>query len=127
MAAAITPAGVCGQLLQAVIDGRWHPVISPQLVNELEDVLSRAKFRRWLTQQEADRFVTDLRVLADEIDDPPAMAIRQTADPDDEFLLALAAAARVEALISGDPHLLNPEGLEPPVVTPAAFLGRLQR
>jgi hypothetical protein len=33
IAAAIAPRGVCGQLLEAAIDDRWQPVVSPQLLD----------------------------------------------------------------------------------------------
>jgi putative PIN family toxin of toxin-antitoxin system len=124
VAAAITPAGVCGRLLQAAIAGNWDPVVSPLLLAELEDVLARPKFRRWLTEGEARQFVGDLMTIAHLVDDPAPQAGGLSADPDDEFLVALAQAADVEALVSGDPHLLDLE-LEPPVVSPAAYLGRL--
>lgn len=124
VAAAITPRGLCGRLLAAAIDGHWLLVVSPQLVDELEAVLGRAKFRRWLSHDEAHRFVTDLTVLADVVPDPPESAVRETADPADEFLVALARSADVVALISGDQHLLDLLGSDPPVLTPATFLAR---
>lgn len=71
VAAAITPHGRCGQLLDAWIDGRWQLVASPQLLTELEMVLARDKFRRWLSEGEAGQFVADVTVLADVVPDPP--------------------------------------------------------
>ena len=47
-------------------------MVSPLLVEELGEVLARAKFRRWFTEQEAERFVGDLLRIADEVTDPPA-------------------------------------------------------
>jgi predicted nucleic acid-binding protein len=49
-----------------------------------------------------------------------------TADPKDEFLVALARAANVVALVSGDPHLTDLVNRQPPVMTPAAFLNHLR-
>ena len=100
-------------------------MISQLLVDELTVVLSRPKFRRWLTEEEAVQFVADLKVVADEVSDPPAMATTVTADPDDEFLIALASTGGVVALVSGDPHLTELTDVDPPVLTPAAFLDRL--
>lgn len=57
VAAVITPRGLCGRLLDAAIDGRWQLVVSPQLLADLEAVLARDKFRRWLSQDEASRRV----------------------------------------------------------------------
>ncbi len=125
VAAVITPRGVCGRLLDAAIDGRWKLVVSPQLVAELDLVLARGKFRRWLSEEEARQFVSDVRILADMVPDPPAPPTRVTTDPKDEFLVALTGVATVVALVSGDPHLTELVGLDPPVLTPAAFLERL--
>lgn len=126
IAAAITPRGLCGRLLDAAIAERWWPVVSPMLLAELDGVLGREKFRRWLTLEEAARFVAGIRVLSDVVDDPPASAVTSTADPDDEFLVALARVAGVDALVSGDPHLTALVDLHPPVLTPAAFWEQLQ-
>ena len=125
VAAVITSGGVCGRLLDAAIDGRWKLVVSPQLVAELDLVLARSKFRRWLSEEEARQFVSDVRILADVIPDAPAPPTRVTTDPKDEFLVALAGVATAVALVSGDPHLTELVGLDPPVLTPGAFLERL--
>lgn len=125
VAAAITPRGPCGRLLDAAIKGRWQPVVSPQLLAEFQSVLARDKFRRWLSEDEASRFVADVAVLADVMPDPRAASSRATADPKGEYLVALARAADVVVLISGDPHLTDLVKLDPPVLTPATFLKRL--
>ena len=98
---------------------------SPQLIAELEAVLRRDKFRRWLSKSELTRFVAGIRILADIVPDPPAAPHRETADPKDEFLVALARVANVVALISGDPDLTELVNLDPPVLTPATFLDQL--
>lgn len=121
VAAAITPSGVCGRILQAAIGGRWQPVVSPLLLAELDEVLARPKFRRWLSTDEAQQFVADLKVLADEVDDPGTEPTERSVDPDDDFVVALTEIAQAEALVSGDPHLLDLH-IDPPVVTPAVFL-----
>lgn len=126
VAAAITPRGLCGRLLEAAIDGRWQLVASPMLLTELETVLERDKFRRWLSEHEAARFVTDIRALCGVVPDPPSATSAQTSDPKDEYLLALAKVARVVALISGDPDLTELADLEPPVLRPATFLDGLR-
>ena len=127
IAAAITPRGLCGRLLDAALDGRWQLVVSPQLLAELSTVLARGKFRRWLTEDDAHRFVADIRALSDVLADPPSPARQVTADPKDEFLVALAQVAGVAALVSGDPHLTDLVDLDPPVLTPAALWERLGR
>ena len=125
IAAAITPWGLCGRLLDAALDGRWQLAVSPLLLAELSTVLARGKFRRWLTEDDAHRFVADVRALSDVLADPPAAAQRVSADPKDEFLLALAQVADVVVLVSGDPHLTDLVDLDPSVPTSAAFWERL--
>ncbi len=49
-----------------------------------------------------------------------------TADPDDDYLVALARAAGADYLVSGDRHLLELTDPEPPVLTPREFLALLE-
>jgi putative PIN family toxin of toxin-antitoxin system len=127
VAAAITPRGLCGRLLDAALDGRWHLVVSPQLLAELNTVLARDKFRRWLSEDEARRFVADIGVLAAVVPDPLSASSRATADPKDDFLVALAMGSPdIVALISGDPHLTELVDMNPPVLTPARFLDQIR-
>ena len=39
VAAALTPQGLCGQLVQAVLDTKCHLLICPALLAELNEVL----------------------------------------------------------------------------------------
>jgi putative PIN family toxin of toxin-antitoxin system len=109
VAAAISPAGSCGRMPEAALDRRRQLVASPQLIAELGEALFREKFQRWLREDEVSQFVAGVRTLADVVADPPAATEAATADPKDEFLAALAQAANVTALISGDPHLTDRE------------------
>ena len=125
VAAAIAPRGTCGHLLDAAIDGRWTLVLSPKLVSELDTVLARDKFRRWLSLEDAHRLVAGVQGLAVVVADPPVSSTQVTADPKDEFVVALARVASVVALVSGDPHLTGLLDPDPRVLTPAAFRDRL--
>ena len=107
VAAAIAPRGVCGRLVEAAIDGRWRPVASPQVLAELSEVLLREKFRRWLTVDDAEQFFAGIASIADVVDDPPSLNKAVSADPDDDYLIALALAQEVSALVSGDHHLTD--------------------
>lgn len=48
-----------------------------------------------------------------------------TRDPDDDYVVALATGEGAEAIVIGDGDLQALD-IQPPVVTPRAFLGRLQ-
>jgi len=94
------------------------------LLAELEEVLGRKKFRR-ITADEAQRFVADVRSRAEAVPDAPEPWLVETRDPKDDYLVALARGAGVDALVSGDVHLTELVDLMPQVMTPAAFLARV--
>ena len=101
-------------------------VVSPHLLEELEDVVRRDKFRDVATLDEADAFVAAVGRRALLVPDAPQPWPAVTRDPDDDYLVALAQAAGVDALISGDAHLTELADLVPPVMRPADFLARVE-
>jgi putative PIN family toxin of toxin-antitoxin system len=108
VSAAISGQGAPVQLLEAAVEGRAVLIISPLLVGELRDVLARGKFRRWISQQDADAFVDALVLLADLVDDPSESSWRRLCrDPDDDYLVALMQAYRATLLVTGDRALLE--------------------
>jgi putative PIN family toxin of toxin-antitoxin system len=125
VSAARSPNGLRGRLLDDATAGRWRPVVSMLLFQELEEVLARPKFMDVLGQETTDRFLADLLSVAEWAQDPKAASISATRDPDDEYLLALARSAKVDALISGDRDLTDLPETKPPIETPAQFSLRL--
>jgi len=126
VSALITPRGASAQLLVELREGAFELVASPLLLDELADVLRRPKLRRYVTEEEGATFVELIRSASVLIEDPPAPAVRIGDDPGDEYLVSLARAARVDALVSGDPHLLALRG-RIPVQAPREFLDSLKR
>jgi predicted nucleic acid-binding protein len=49
----------------------------------------------------------------------------KTADADDDYLVALAQAHHVDAIVSGDGHLLDVTSGDLPVLTPRELANRL--
>lgn len=96
-------------------------MVSETLLAELEDVLLRPKFRRYLAEDEALGYVERFRRLAAMVPDPEA-APGLTPDPKDDYLVALARSAEADFLVSGAPHLTGLEDPRPRVLTPRAFL-----
>jgi putative PIN family toxin of toxin-antitoxin system len=105
VAAVTSREGVSARLLLAARAGRFQLVVSPLLLDELSDVLARPKLRRYLSIEDARRFVDAVRALAVLVDDSPEEADPITEDPDDDFLVLLAEAAGADVLVSGDPDL----------------------
>jgi putative PIN family toxin of toxin-antitoxin system len=100
-------------LLDAVRERLLGMVSSPALLAEFEHVISRPKFDAILIRSQTSReqSIAQLRLLA-EIMDPPALPKPVCRDPDDDAMLALAVAAQVDFIISGDDDLLTLEHYE---------------
>ena len=81
---------------------------SPALLAELADVIGRAKFDAILTKTNTsrERSLAEVRQLA-EVIEPPPLPQPVCRDPDDDEVLALALAAQVELIVSGDDDLLS--------------------
>lgn len=124
IAALLSPTGAPAQLVLAWLDGRFDLIVSPKLLGELQRVLLRPKFRRYVTEEEAAAYVEGLARLAEVAPDPDVVE-RVTPDPGDDFLVALGRAAEADVLVSGDPHLTGLRRADPPVLTPRGFLERL--
>lgn len=123
IAALISSQGAPAQLLTLWLDGAFEVVVSPNLLGELSTVLRRSKFRRYVSEDEAEQYVDVLRRLAIILEDPeevPAVSV----DPKDDYLMALAASAGA-IVVSGDPHLTEIHNAGPAVVTPREFVDQL--
>jgi len=124
ISAILSRRGSPARLLLAWQAGAFELVASPALLAELARALGYPKLARLVPPADADRFVAWIArsaVLA--ADSAAAPAIR-SADPRDDYLVALAAAERA-VLVSGDRHLtVLADRL--PVQTPAEFLASLE-
>ena len=108
-------------LLEQVRAGIVSLVSSPALLAELADVIGRTKFDAILmrTNTSRERSLTAVRQLA-EVIEPPPLPQPVCRDPDDDHVLALAVAAKVELIVSGDNDLLSLESFESiAIVAPA--------
>ena len=121
--------GVPGQLLVELQRHRIQPVVTPDILLELADVLSRVKCQRVLArrnQSPADilRYIGRVSRLVS--DRPSPISI--PADPDDEVIIACAMTAGATVIVSGDRrHLLPLKSVDGiPILTPAQFLRRLR-
>lgn len=126
VSALITPRGPCARLVLEVTAGAFELVTSPLLLAELEDALFRDKFRRYVSEDEATAFIDMLRQESLLVEDPVPSPTPWTADPDDEYLIALALEYHADFLVSGDPHLTRLRGVLP-VLTPREFLDLLSQ
>lgn len=107
--AAGRPTGPAGACLQAVRDGRVELAVSPDILTEVRDVLTRPKTLRKfpaLTPEAVDLFLADLATHATTLDAVPKV-FSLPRDPKDEPYIDLAVAAQARYLVSRDNDLLD--------------------
>jgi uncharacterized protein len=113
--------------LEAALDGRIELVTSPLLLREIAIVLARPRLQKYLSAEEAARFLSDLAAQTTLLVDPKGPPPAVCRDPRDDYLVALATAGRAEAIVTGDLDLLaiDPDQLSFEVLTPRQLTDRL--
>lgn len=117
VSALTTPDGPAAKLLREARAGGLELVVSPLLLGELEDVLGREKFRRYADLDAVREYLDLLRREALAVPDPEEPSPLRSADPDDDYLIALAQSQNA-VLVTGDKHLLEIGG-GAPILAPA--------
>jgi len=111
-------------VVRALIDDRIQVVASALVMAELESVLRRPRFAKYVDDRVVREFVARVArhvVMAGDPVSRPAV----TRDPKDDYLVALARAERAEAIISGDRDLLDAGRADVAVWTPRELVDRL--
>jgi len=100
---------------------KFEVCASVETLNELETVLGRAKFDRYVNLSQRQAFIAGYRAHVHLFD--VTLTVHDCPDPKDNMFLALADTAEAELIIASDPHL---KGMHPwrgiPILPPAAFL-----
>ena len=125
VSAAISRKGVPRWILRSLKVGLFELFACPQLLAELNDVLLRDKFRRYIARSAALVYVSMIHERATIV--PLEEVLSVTRDPDDDYLVALAQQTRADYLVSGDGDLLDLEEIGlPQIVSPREFLEILE-
>lgn len=126
LVSAFIAAGPPSRVLEQAIDGNLTLVLAEPVMEELQRVLiSKLAFEveRW---QEIESLLLDIAI--ESVTPPKGEPDSLTGDPDDDLVLACAARASVDVLVSGDRKHLLPlgsyEGVR--IVTPQALLAELR-
>jgi hypothetical protein len=123
ISAILSPSGSPARLLVAWQEGRFDLIVSPLVLAELARALAYPKLARLIPPADADVFVEWVARSAIIAADPGGLPPIRASDPDDDYLVVLAAAERA-ILVSGDAHLtVLADRL--PIRTPAEFLALL--
>ena len=102
-------------------DDRFEILISPGLIEELQDVLARPGFRRWFPLEAVAEVLAIISRNATLIDvGPPYPQVCR--DPKDDRYLAVSKVGKADLLVTGDGDLLvlGTHG-RTRIVKPAAF------
>jgi putative PIN family toxin of toxin-antitoxin system len=123
ISAILSPRGTPARLVLAWQAGAFDLVVSPMLLAEVRRAFAYPKLERLVSPIDADAFVDWLSRSATLAVDPGGLPPVRSDDPDDDYLIALAAAERA-LLVSGDVHLTSLAN-RVPVRTPAEFISEL--
>ena len=123
ISALLSGTGAPAEILRRWRRGDIELVTSVLLIDELARALVYPKIRRRIAQADGDEFVALLRVAAPPLADPDELPPAHSADPDDDYLIALASHSR-SVLVSGDRHLLELAD-RIPIMSPREFLNSL--
>lgn len=119
------PNAGSGRLVDAWRKRRFILVVSPLLLAELREVLSRPKFARWTGEGRGDAYVAGFSARSEHHLDPAQPSSPRVRDPDDDYLVALMHATRADVLVSLDRDLLDAELDGVKVTDPAVFVSSL--
>ena len=123
VSALLSRTGTPARLVTLWLDAAFELIVCPALLGEVERALAHPKLRPRSEPADAERFVKLLSELGEMVPDADRPPPVRSADPGDDYLLALAAREQVP-LISGDNHLLALRD-RAPVSSSREFLGRL--
>ncbi len=125
VSALLSRAGAPARLVERWLEGEFELVVCPALLAEAERVLARPKLRGRIDGVDAGQFLALVAELAETVSDPEGLPSLRSADPGDDYLIAVATREGV-SLVSGDEHLLALRD-RAPVLSPRELLDHLER
>lgn len=124
ISATLSPGGTPGRVFLLWFEGAYELVVSATLLDELERALGYPKLQDRVPAGEAHELLEILARSGVNFQDPEKAPDVRSPDPDDDYLIALAAESR-SVLVSGDKDLLGLSG-QIPVRAPIEFLAMIQ-
>lgn len=117
----------CRKIINALEKGGFLLVISPEILSELLDVISRPKFHNVINRETASRLAETIKVQSLLVNPPFKLDIINE-DSDDNRFLEAALTAKANCIVSLDNHLLSLKSFRKiPIISPDAFLKLLEK
>src|SRR3984957_10637247 len=118
----LLPSSVPGDAVRRAVDSGLL-LVCEATMNELADVLARAKFDRYISLADRQQFLRLLGRVAEFV--PIVYPVRECRDPKDDKFLELALNGKADLILTGDADLL---ALHPwrgvAILPPARYLKR---
>ncbi|MGE0256335.1 MAG: putative toxin-antitoxin system toxin component, PIN family [Alphaproteobacteria bacterium] len=126
LSALLFRAGALAWLRHSWQSGTILPLASHDTAAELVAVLAYPKFR--LTAREREELLGDYLPWCETVRVPAGIAVPDCRDPFDRPFLEIALAGKADVLLTGDRDQLALAAVfAVPILTPAAFRGRLEQ
>jgi len=100
VSALISPAGNPAAIYDGWEDGKFTLLTCAAHLDELRATLQKPRVADLIKPYQAGRLVNQIKRLAEEVG--PLPEVKRSADPADDFLLALCEAGNADYLVTGD-------------------------
>lgn len=100
ISALIASSGKPAAIVDTWLDGRFTLLTCATQVDELRSTLERPRVAELVKPHKAGRLVNQIKRFAEDVDRLPR--VKRSADPTDDFLLALSQAGKADYLVTGD-------------------------
>jgi putative PIN family toxin of toxin-antitoxin system len=103
-----------------IINGKFTIVITDQLLEEIKEVTSRERLKKYFPQESVKELIDLLQTVGKNVEIKPTHFINR--DPKDNFLLDLIDFSKADYLVTGDKDLLLHNPFKTAIIlTPANF------
>ena len=103
-----------------IVDGRFTIVITDQLLEEIKEVTSRERLKKYFPQESVKELIDLLQTIGRNVTIKPTHFINK--DPKDNFLLDLIDFSKADYLVTGDKDLLIHNPFKTAIIlTPSNF------
>ena len=112
------------QAVELAGNGLYTPIVPLLLLDEIQRVVRRPRFRGRISREAVDKLVAFLKEVGEGVDLRGNNYAGRTPDPNDNYLIEAAMTTSAEFLVTGDRHVLGLSGSfdNLQIVPPAKFV-----